>query len=84
MEDREQTLADYLAGEIQKDIDFNILRGLLVKQGWFSVKASRKYSGAEIEEWAKIQCIGKFHYLSEQWLFSNKKDAIIFILKWTK
>jgi hypothetical protein len=76
-------LSDMLADEIRKEIDFEIMTRMLCEQGWIQCKSADHYSRVDIKEWADKHCGGKIQGLGSNWLLSNEKDVILFILKWS-
>lgn len=82
----EDTVAQDLADQMSKSIDFELLRDHLVgARGWTQVQI--KYSPPErkwneIIDWADRHCQGRYQEHLGIWLFENRKDAVWFALRW--
>lgn len=77
-------IADIMAKEIAKEIDFEILSGMLIGTGWTKVVLSPMTGerGADIDEWTKYNLKGKFNTLGLVWIFEHQSDANWFAMRW--
>jgi hypothetical protein len=80
----EDEMADYLANQMAKDIDFNILAELLVEDGWIKVILSPMTTETSnaIDMWILKQCKGHHHARGLVWLFERSEDAMWFKIRW--
>jgi len=81
----EDEIAEQMAREIQKEIDWGVMADLLVESGWTKVKLPNKFlpvSGIELHQWREKNLTGKWKAHEDIWLFEKEKDATIFILRW--
>ncbi len=71
--------------QMSKSIDFTILSDMMVESGWTKIVinyVSPTHSWVDIKEWVHQNCTDEHQEHMGIWLFKNKKDAIIFSLKW--
>jgi hypothetical protein len=78
-------LAERMASEIAKEIDFEVLASMLCELGWTRVvlKPMTWEQGAAIDDWVSNYISGPFETMGLVWLFESSKDATMFILKWS-
>lgn len=72
--------------QMSKSIDFTILSDIMVESGWTKIVinyVSPTHSWVDIKDWVDQNCTDEHQEHMGIWLFKNKKDAIIFSLKWT-
>lgn len=81
----EDQLMERMAREMAKEIDFDILSGMLCELGWTKVvlKPMTAEHGADIDKWVSEYIRGHFETMGLVWLFEDAKDATMFILKWS-
>jgi len=79
----DESLTDRAAKILQEEIDWEIESDLLVAFGWHKINIeSTVYTSAQIGTWLTENATGAYHGRSRTWLFENKKDAILFALRW--
>ena len=86
MSELEDTMAEVLANEIQKEIDQSIMLDMLVSTGWTKVEFSAKDKdhATDIILWLGSHCKkNTWSRLGTCYVFKNKKDAEWFVLKWS-
>ena len=74
-----------MAKDIQKELDAEILRGMLKQMGWYEVvlKPMTAETGDEIDTWIKTNIKGPSHWTHGLvWMFENDQDAMWFKLRW--
>jgi hypothetical protein len=78
-------LAERMASEIAKEIDFEVLASMLCELGWTRVvlKPMTWEQGAAIDDWVSNYISRPFETMGLVWLFESSKDATMFILKWS-
>ncbi len=81
----EDQIADRMAKEISKEIDFNILSSMLCELGWTKVvlKPMTWEQGSAVDDWVSRHVRGHVETMGLVWLFEDSKDATMFILKWS-
>lgn len=81
----EDHLAERMASELSKQIDFEVLSGMLCEMGWTRVvlKPMTHEQGCEIDDWVDQYVKGPVETMGLVWLFESSKDATMFILKWS-
>ena len=85
------TFTEEIAREIDKEILETIMIDVLTDEGWTLTKinhifgdvVSRNDWYSKTAEWIHLNAQGEYKLLNGQWLFENKKDATMFILRWT-
>ncbi len=81
----EQEMAHVLASEISKEIDKEILWGMLQGMGWARVTLSRfqdNKHAIDITYWIAENCNSKVERSGSDFLFESGEDAVIFALRW--
>ena len=81
MEDIETRYSKMLADEIQKEIDNQIMRELLMSTGWHRIILSEEIIIPK--EWCKENIRDHYRNFANYWYFVNSKDAAFFALKWS-
>lgn len=81
----EDELADALAGEIQKEIDNEIILHFLVENGWIKVEYHfvNNIHAVGVYDWCEKTCQGAYRRLNSYFVFHDEKDAEWFILRWS-
>lgn len=83
----EDQFAEKLSNEIAKEIDFEVLKGVLTTScGWHEVQLETLGSNKraiDIGLWAHTECTGNWKHLGRTWLFERAEDAILFKLTWS-
>jgi hypothetical protein len=69
---------------MRKEIDFEVMTGLLQELGWRKVVLSpmTHEKGEAIDRWVKDNCKDRVHTMGLVWVFENDKEANWFTLKW--
>jgi len=83
--DVEQELASVLASEMAREIDKEILWGMLQGIGWVRVTLPSFRSNehaVDIAYWIAENCNSKIERTGSDFLFENGEDAVIFTLRW--
>lgn len=80
----EDKMAEELAHQISKEIDFEVMSTLLIKSGWTKVvlKPMTWEHGYQIDSWVETNVKGKFHTMGLVWIFERSEDANWFSLRW--
>jgi hypothetical protein len=67
-----------------KEIDFEILTGMLCETGWRKVILSPMAweQGYEVDEWTAKHVKGHFETMGLVWVFEDEEDANWFALRW--
>lgn len=79
----EDDIADVMSKEIAEEIDFEIIRELLVKScGWTMLVAGADKNTNSMALWCVEQCENKFRHRGRTWLFERAEDAALFKLTW--
>jgi hypothetical protein len=76
-----QTAAEAMA----RDIDREVLWGMLTQIGWTRVILSgevARNNAEDIVQWLKVNCKHPYEKSMTDFLFENEKDANWFILRW--
>lgn len=83
----EDNLCAEMSQQIAKEIDFDILKGVLIQScGWHYVQLDTLGSNKraiDIGLWAHTECTGNWKHLGRSWLFEREEDAILFKLTWS-
>lgn len=80
-----EDITNQLGIEMQKEIDREILWGMLKELGWTRVTLSRLQDNKhaiDITYWIEEYCKGAHEREGRDFIFENPKDASMFILKW--
>ncbi len=82
----EDQIAERMASELAKEMDFQILASMLCELGWTRVvlKPMTWEEGNVVDEWVSNNVKGHFETMGLVWLFESSKDATMFILKWSR
>ncbi len=81
----EDEIAKTMSEEISKEIDFEILSGMLVSLGWKKVTLTRFFSrkhAINILMWCEEHIKHPFEHHGSSFVFENEGDAVNFTLKW--
>jgi hypothetical protein len=82
----ETEIMEILSGEIQKEVDWEILCEVDPgRKHWVELKFSKtaKAAGdAAVEAWCKEHICGEYESRGSTWVFKEEKDASLFALKW--
>ena len=81
----EEEILNTAGKEMAREIDQEILWGMLVGIGWTRVLVPAETAmtkATQIKEWLKINCINPYEKNRSDFIFENKKDAVNFILRW--
>ena len=81
----EDEIADNLGNEMAREIDREILWGMLVGLGWTRVMLPRLVDNdhaIDITYWLEENCKNPFERNGRDFLFENRKDANWFKLRW--
>ena len=80
-----EDITNQLGVEMQKEIDREILWGMLKELGWTRITLSRLQDNKhaiDITYWIEEYCKGAHEREGRDFIFENPKDASMFILKW--
>ena len=77
----EEELLDKAGKQMARDIDREILWGMLEGIGWTRVMTQQNYN-LVIDEWLHHNCKGAFEHHYRDFIFEDEKDANWFKLKW--
>lgn len=82
--DLEAEIVTALGEAISKEIDFEIMSGILMETGWTKVvlKPMTDETSREIDQWIIDTCKGKHITMGLVWIFENKQDANWFTMRW--
>ena len=80
----EEEIINNAAQQMAKEIDFQLLCGLLEELGWTKVvlRPMTKEYGDAIDYWTETQLKGNFKTMGLVWIFEDRGDAVNFTLKW--
>ena len=81
----EQELLDKAGKEMAREIDREILWGMLRDLGWRRVMLDRftdNNHAIDITYWLEANCKNSFERSGRDFIFEDSKDAVNFILKW--
>ena len=81
----EQEMSSVLASEIAREIDKEILWGMLQGIGWMRVTLPSFRSNehaVDISYWIDENCKGRVERSGSDFLFERSEDAVIFTLRW--
>jgi hypothetical protein len=93
-DDIAQSLAEEMAKELDKDLLDDLMTDVLLNDGWTGTGSVNPAYGtgsivneidwyARTAEWIDLNAQGDYKLLKGQWLFSDPKDATMFILRWS-
>jgi hypothetical protein len=71
--------------EMAREIDREVLWGMLVGIGWHRVMIDRLQDNnhaIDITIWLKEYCAGAYERNGRDFIFEDSKDATMFIMKW--
>jgi hypothetical protein len=81
----EDEIAEKVAREMSNEIDFEIMRELLVESGWYVIElltlGSRERS-IDIQDWVTKNCKRGFIASGRTFVFKCKQEAEWFSLRW--
>jgi hypothetical protein len=81
----EEDITNQLGVQMQKEIDKEVLWGMLKDLGWTRVLLDRLQDNKhaiDITYWLEENCQGAYERDGRDFLFENPKDATMFILRW--
>ena len=81
----EQEIADKMGNEMAREIDREVLWGMLEGIGWTRLMLDRLQDNKhaiDISYWLEEHCQGAYERNGRDFIFENKKDATLFILTW--
>ena len=81
----EDHVADSMAKEMQKKIDFEVLCELLEKMGWRKVSLERfkdNNHANDIIYWCRENLKSQWQRNGSHFIFEDDKEAMMFTLKW--
>jgi ssRNA-specific RNase YbeY (16S rRNA maturation enzyme) len=86
--DIQKEIADTMAKEIQEEIDWEIMMGMIEGLGYKHIvmkwpERMNEIQAHEIKEWCKSNLDDHFMGRGKDWLFKSEKDATMFILRWS-
>lgn len=81
----EDEIAENLAKEISEEIDFGIMKDLLIESGWYTVELStltNREQLFDIRDWITKNCKNGHVAREKTFIFKCKKEAEWFSLRW--
>ena len=78
-------IIDRAGKEMAREIDREVLWGMLVGIGWHRVMLSRLQDNnhaVDITYWLREHCTGAYERNGRDFIFEDGKDATMFIMKW--
>ena len=81
----EEEMIEKAGAEMAREIDREILWGMLQGIGWTRVMLDRfqdNKHAVDISYWLEEHCQGAYERNGRDFLFENEKDASMFILRW--
>lgn len=81
----EDQIAETLSKEIAREIDNEILWGMLQGIGWTRVTLPSfqdNHHAVDISLWLIENCYGNFEKNGSSFIFEDSRDAVIFTLRW--
>jgi hypothetical protein len=85
MKSIEQEIADKMGNDMARDIDREILWGMLEGIGWKRILLDRfqdNNHAVDITYWLEKNIKNPFERNGRDFIFENEKDALLFILRW--
>jgi hypothetical protein len=82
----EEEIANKMGVEMAREIDREVLWGMLVGIGWTRVVVSTETAmvkATQIKEWLEINCANPYEKHRSDFIFEDEKDAVNFILRWS-
>jgi hypothetical protein len=81
----QQEFEDYLATEMSRAMDFEVLADVMCRFGWHLIELDRytdNHHAIDVREWVGENCRGEHRSHGAAWLFKEQADAVLFKLKW--
>ena len=81
----EQEIANKMGNQMARDIDQEVLWGMLKDIGWTRVMIDRLQDNnhaVDITHWLALNCQGAYERRGRDFIFESEKDASMFILRW--
>ena len=85
MKSIEEEIINKAGNEIAREIDREVMWGMLKSIGWTRVMLDRfqdNKHAVDIIEWLTVNCQGAYERRSRDFIFEKDKDAVNFILRW--
>jgi hypothetical protein len=85
MKSIEQEIADKMGNDMAREIDREVLWGMLKGIGWTRVMLDRfqdNNHAVDITHWLALNCKYSFERNGRDFIFEDSKDATLFILRW--
>lgn len=85
MKSIEEEIANRMGDQMARDIDREVLWGMLKEIGWTRVMITRLQDNnhaVDITHWLEEHCNGAYERNGRDFIFEDSKDATLFILKW--
>jgi hypothetical protein len=83
--DLQEQIINNLGNEMAREIDREVLWGMLKGIGWTRVMIDRLQDNnhaIDITHWLEENCQGSFERNGRDFIFESEKDATMFILRW--
>ena len=83
----EEELMERAGIEMAREIDREVLWGMLANLGWTRVVVPAEtamVNATLIKEWIEINCANPYEKHRSDFIFEDEKDATLFILKWLR
>ena len=78
---------DNFAADLGASIDHDIVSDLLVRAaGWIRVDVppfNSRHQAVDMQDWALLNCAGKFRNFGAKFVFESVEDAVMFKLRWS-
>ena len=74
-------LIEDMGRRMAEEIDRKFLWDMFIETGWTQVTIRQNYN-LEINMWLVDNCKGHYEWHDRDFIFQNKKDATMFILRW--
>jgi hypothetical protein len=78
----EQKMLDKLAGDMAKEMDYDIIVDMLEYVRVELPPFDSCYHAVDIKDWCNDNCTGKFRNYGVRFAFEKAQDAEWFILRW--
>ena len=84
MNNLEDEVITEMANQMSREIDFEILTGMLCELGWRKIILSpmTMEQSQELDNWTKEHIKGPFETMGLVWVFEDEADANWFALRW--